>query len=134
MKIEDDYFRVIREAGFSTVRVPVKWSAHAAKDAPYTVDPKFFERVDHVLAVAGSNRLNVILNVHHYDEMDKDPTPTCRGSPPSGSRSPGTTRTARRRWCSSCTTSRTTSSSTRSGTTPSRCCSRRSRRATRTGR
>lgn len=73
MRIEDEYLKAISDAGFSSVRVPVKWSAHAAKDAPYAIDPKFFERVDHVIRQCGTYRLHVVLNVHHYDEMDKDP-------------------------------------------------------------
>jgi len=27
--IRDEYFRIIKEAGFDTVRIPIKWSAHA---------------------------------------------------------------------------------------------------------
>jgi endoglucanase len=73
VKIQEDFFPKIKAAGFSHVRVPTKWSAHAAKDAPYTIEPAFFERVDWVLDQAEKNGLAVVLNVHHYDEMDKDP-------------------------------------------------------------
>jgi endoglucanase len=73
LKLEEKYFRVIAEAGFNHVRVPTKWSAHAAKQAPYTIEPAFFERVDWVLDQAHQNKLRVVLNLHHYDELDKDP-------------------------------------------------------------
>ncbi len=73
MKIEAEFFPLIKKAGFATVRMPVKWSSHAAKDAPYTIDAEFFKRIDWVLDQAEANKLNVVLNVHHYDEMDKDP-------------------------------------------------------------
>jgi endoglucanase len=73
MKIEEPFFKIIHDAGFNTVRVPVKWSAHAAKDAPYTIDADFFKRIDSILDQAEANKLNVVLNVHHYDEMDKEP-------------------------------------------------------------
>ncbi len=73
LKLEARYFQIIAEAGFQTVRVPVKWSAHAAKEAPYTIDPRFFQRIDWVLEHATANKLNVVLNVHHYDEMDQQP-------------------------------------------------------------
>ena len=73
LKLEAGYFKTIKDAGFATVRVPVKWSAHAAKDAPYTIDAEFFARIDWVLDQAEANKLNVILNVHHYDEMDREP-------------------------------------------------------------
>lgn len=73
MKIEAEFFPLIKKAGFATVRVPVKWSAHAAKDAPYAIDAEFFKRVDWVLERAAESKLNVVLNVHHYSEMDADP-------------------------------------------------------------
>jgi endoglucanase len=73
LKLEADYFKAIKDAGFATVRVPVKWSAHAAKDAPYAIDAEFFKRIDWVLDQAEANKLNVVLNCHHYDELDADP-------------------------------------------------------------
>ena len=73
LKLEAAYFKIIKDAGFQSVRVPVKWSAHAAKDSPYTIDADFFKRIDWVLDQAEAHKLNVVLNCHHYDEMDKDP-------------------------------------------------------------
>jgi endoglucanase len=67
------YFKAIKDAGFQTVRLPVRWSAHAQSEAPYTIDAKFAERVDWALDRAAENKLNLILNVHHYGEMDADP-------------------------------------------------------------
>src|SRR5262249_50035683 len=55
IKLEAEYFKLIKEAGFATVRVPVKWSAHAAKDAPYAIDADFFKRIDWVLDQAEAN-------------------------------------------------------------------------------
>src|SRR5260370_4394729 len=71
--LKAEYFKAIKEAGFNTVRLPVKWSAYAGKDAPYTFDPKFAERVDWAIDQALANRLNIIVNVHHYGEIDVDP-------------------------------------------------------------
>lgn len=71
--IRDDDFTRIRAAGFDAVRLPVRWSAYAAKESPYTIEPKFFERVDHLLDAATTAGLKVVLNVHHYEELDKDP-------------------------------------------------------------
>src|SRR4051794_8716134 len=48
VKIEDEFFAKIKAAGFDHVRVPTKWSAHASKDSPYTIDRKFFERIDRI--------------------------------------------------------------------------------------
>jgi endoglucanase len=71
--LKPEYFRAIKEAGFDTVRLPVKWSAHAGAGAPYTIDPKFAERVDWAVDQALANKLNIIVNVHHYGEIDTDP-------------------------------------------------------------
>jgi len=73
LKLEADYFKQIKAAHFDTVRVPVRWSAHAAEEAPYTIDADFFKRVDWVLDQCEANHLNAVLNVHHYDALDKDP-------------------------------------------------------------
>lgn len=71
--LKEDYFKAIKEAGFDSVRLPVKWSAHAKATAPYTIDPEFFERVDWAIDQASKNGLNIVVNVHHYGEMDKTP-------------------------------------------------------------
>ncbi len=71
--LEENDFRLIAEAGFDSIRLPTRWSAHAATEAPYTIDPAFFERVDWAIDQALSRGLNVVLNIHHYDELFKDP-------------------------------------------------------------
>ena len=71
--LQAEYFRVIKEAKFDTVRLPVRWSAHAQAGTPYTIDAKFAERVDWAIDQALANQLNIIVNVHHYGEMDADP-------------------------------------------------------------
>lgn len=63
----------IKEAGFDTIRLPVKWSAHTTTEAPYEIDPTFLARVDEILSWAEMVDLNVVLNVHHYDELNEDP-------------------------------------------------------------
>ena len=73
VKLKAEYFKAIKKAGFATVRLPVRWTAHAAKDASYTIDAKFAERVDWAVDQALTNELNIIVNVHHYDEMDAAP-------------------------------------------------------------
>jgi endoglucanase len=71
--LKPEYFRAIKEAGFDTVRLPVRWSAHAQADAPYTIDPRFAVRVDWAIDQALANHLNIIVNVHHYGAMATDP-------------------------------------------------------------
>jgi endoglucanase len=71
--LKEEYFEHVKEAGFNAVRIPVRWSAHARAEAPYTIDAGFFARVDQVIAWAFARGLVVVLNVHHYDEMAVSP-------------------------------------------------------------
>ncbi|UYY60185.1 glycoside hydrolase family 5 protein [Sphingomonas sp. S2-65] len=71
--IADTDFAVIKAAGFQTIRLPVRWSAHAQASSPYTIDSAFLARVRHVVAGARGAGLNVILNLHHYDALYADP-------------------------------------------------------------
>jgi endoglucanase len=71
--IKDEYFDLIKSAGFDSVRIPVRWSAHAAESAPYAIDAKFFDRVDWVIRQSLEHKLIPVLNMHHYDGMFQDP-------------------------------------------------------------
>lgn len=71
--IQEDHFRVIAEAGFDSVRIPVRWSAHAETDYPYGIDADFMARVTEVVDQALAQDLTVVLNIHHYNEMMSDP-------------------------------------------------------------
>ena len=44
--LRDEYFQRIKEAGFHSVRIPIRWSAHAKPAAPFTIDDTFFRRID----------------------------------------------------------------------------------------
>lgn len=72
--IVDADFTIIKAAGFDTVRLPVRWSNHAATSAPYTIDAIFMARVQHVVDTARAAGLNVILDVHHYDALYANPS------------------------------------------------------------
>lgn len=71
--IVDSDFAMIKKAGFDSIRLPVRWSAHALASAPYTIDPAFLARVRHVVGVARAAKLNILLNIHNYEELAKDP-------------------------------------------------------------
>jgi endoglucanase len=71
--IKDEYFSIIKKAGFDHIRLPVKWNDYAAKSAPFAIEPTFFKQIDHLLDIAEKAGLRVVLNIHHYDELDKDP-------------------------------------------------------------
>jgi Endoglucanase len=69
--VREEYFPLVRQAGFDTVRVPIRWSAHALRQPPYTIAPEFFQRIDWVIENALQNDLNVVINMHHYEELFK---------------------------------------------------------------
>ena len=70
--IVDGDFTIIRTAGFDTVRVPVWFSGHALISAPYTIDATFMARVRHVSDTANAAGLNVIVDLHNFDELSVD--------------------------------------------------------------
>lgn len=73
LSVKEEYFDLVKEAGFDFVRLPVKWSAHAATDSPYTIDPAFMARIDEIVNWALQRDLTIIVNIHHYGEIMSDP-------------------------------------------------------------
>lgn len=71
--LEEKYFQAVKDAGFNSVRIPVRWSTHAMTEPPYTIDPNFLKRVDWAVNCALSRNMPVMLNVHHYLELFDDP-------------------------------------------------------------
>lgn len=67
------FFDKIAEAGFTAVRIPVRWSGHAASGPPYQLDQVFLARVRWAVDNALERNLMVVLNMHHYEEIMQDP-------------------------------------------------------------
>ncbi|MEN3043266.1 MAG: glycoside hydrolase family 5 protein [Fervidobacterium sp.] len=70
--IDDEYFKIIKERGFDSVRIPIRWSAHIS-ESDYTIDRYFMDRVVHVVNKALENNLVTIINTHHFEELYQDP-------------------------------------------------------------
>ncbi|GGP54576.1 glycoside hydrolase family 5 protein [Shewanella saliphila] len=66
--VEEDFKRIAK-AGFKNVRIPIRWSAHAEKSSPYTINAAFMNRVKDVVNWANNAGLKAIINVHHYTEL-----------------------------------------------------------------
>ncbi len=73
LTVEEEYFQLIKAAGFNSVRIPIRWSAHTTSAAPYMIDIYFISRVDQVVRQALAHELAVVINVHHYQEIMSDP-------------------------------------------------------------
>lgn len=71
--LKEEYFDIIKKAHFDTIRVPIKWSAHAALEKPFKIDEAFFERIDWVIANAKKYGLNIVISFNNYNEMYSDP-------------------------------------------------------------
>ncbi|MEO0548641.1 MAG: glycoside hydrolase family 5 protein [Pseudomonadota bacterium] len=63
----------LREAGFDTIRLPIRWSTRAGLEPPYTLEPAFLERIEEIIDWSRRAGLNIIVNVHHYEALSEDP-------------------------------------------------------------
>jgi endoglucanase len=73
VSVTDDLIDKAAAAGFTSVRLPVRWSNHAAVEAPFTIDPAFMSRVESIVDRLLAKNLVVVLNMHHYRQLDGDP-------------------------------------------------------------
>ena len=71
--LKADYFKAIRQAGFDFVRLPIRWSNHASDRPPFPIREPFFHRVDWAIDQALKNDLRILINVHHYEELNDNP-------------------------------------------------------------
>ena len=70
--VKDEHFQLIKDAGFNSVRIPVRWSTRTMDKPPYTIDPNFLKRVDMAVNSAMSRNLTVIINYQNYFEFYRD--------------------------------------------------------------
>ncbi|HKI54695.1 MAG TPA: glycoside hydrolase family 5 protein [Anaerolineales bacterium] len=73
LTVQEEYFDLVKEAGFDFIRLPVRWNTHTEDEWPYTIDPAFFARIDQVVSWALERNLTIIVDFHHYDEIMTDP-------------------------------------------------------------
>ncbi len=79
LTVHEEYFDLIRKAGFDFVRLPVRWFAHTTHtghddgDVYHEIDPAIFARVDEVVGWALERKLGILIDLHHYDELMSEP-------------------------------------------------------------
>lgn len=73
LRLEERFFKAIHEAGFDSIRIPIRWSTHASKSAPYAIEPAFLDRVEWAVDQSLSRGLKTIINFHHIEEVYADP-------------------------------------------------------------
>jgi len=73
VRLKEEYFDIIANAGFNSVRIPIQWSAHAETTPPYSIEKAFFARIDWAVQQALSRKLVAIVNIHHYKALITTP-------------------------------------------------------------
>ncbi len=63
----------IKKEGFDHVRVPIGWHHFTGAAPEFALMPVIFSRVDFIVTNCLKNRLAVMINIHHFDELDRDP-------------------------------------------------------------
>ena len=71
--LKEEYFELIKNEGFNSVRIPIRWSAHALEESPYAIHQSFFNRIDWAIDQALQRDLLVVINIHHYEEIMSEP-------------------------------------------------------------
>jgi endoglucanase len=69
--VED--LKEIREQGFDHIRVPVCWHRYCGPGPDYTMSNAIYDRVDGIMTNALALKLNVIINIHNFNELTTDP-------------------------------------------------------------
>ena len=72
LSVTDDFIDKATAAGFTSVRLPVRWSNHAGAQAPFTIDAAFMTRVASVVDKLLAKGVVVVLDMHHYRQLDGD--------------------------------------------------------------
>jgi endoglucanase len=63
----------MRAEGFDHVRVPVGWHHYTGPAPAFKLAPDIFGKVDELVTNALAIGLNVLINVHHFDDFTTDP-------------------------------------------------------------
>jgi endoglucanase len=68
-----DETAAMKREGFDHVRVPIGWHHYAGPAPDFTLSPAIFARADFVVTNALASKLAVLINIHHFNELDQDP-------------------------------------------------------------
>jgi aryl-phospho-beta-D-glucosidase BglC (GH1 family) len=71
---QEYYFDMYKAAGFSCVRVPVRWDKHTGTVSPYKIDESWLQRVEEVLDWGLERDFFVVVNSHHDDWIKQNYT------------------------------------------------------------
>lgn len=69
-RVTPELIHRVKEAGFTTIRIPVTWYRQLSNDGTYTIEPAFLARVKEVVDMAFNEGLFVIINMHHEEWLN----------------------------------------------------------------
>jgi endoglucanase len=72
-RFKTEHFRIIKEGGFSTVRINIHPFRHMDENDNYKLPGRWFQTLDWAVENALANDLMVILDFHEYNAMADDP-------------------------------------------------------------
>jgi endoglucanase len=75
-RMKDEHFKLIKEAGFSNVRIVISPFKFSMNDSTFAINPKFFTTLDWAIKTALKNKLMAIVDFHEHSAMQKDPLGT----------------------------------------------------------
>lgn len=72
-KYSAEDFKHIRFEGFDHVRLPVAWHHYAGPGPDFKLSDDIFGKADFLVTNALNERLNVLVNIHHFDQFTSNP-------------------------------------------------------------
>lgn len=73
VQVAPEEYVEMKQQGFDHVRVPVGWHHYAGPGPDFTLSPEIFSLVDACVTNTLSNGMAVMINIHHFNELDADP-------------------------------------------------------------
>lgn len=64
---QESFFDAYLDAGFTNIRIPVRWDQHTGSTSPFAVDATWMNRVEEVVDWGLSRGFYITLNGHHED-------------------------------------------------------------------
>lgn len=71
--VDQELIQRAKDAGFSTIRIPITWYRNLSDDGSFTIDPAFLARIKEVVDYCYACDMYVIINMHHEEWLN---TPT----------------------------------------------------------
>ena len=58
-----------KNAGFSTVRIPVYWGNMMKDDGAFVINEEYMKRIEEIVGYCLNDNLYAVINIHHFDEF-----------------------------------------------------------------